>query len=287
MDLPHGYVLHPQNPAYMWNLQTNDVRPLPPQLAAQLLQAVQSWQLPHQQQPAPNGNGHAPQGQSHSHQGHPQQRDPQQGHGQQSCAPQGHEQRYAQQGPAQHLWAQQGYTPQAAAATPAPSSWQPPRTQMPASMFGAFANPTLGAAQTTRIDGKSISLGKAFVGAAIGAVAGAILWGIAGLITGGWEFKYGAIVIGVLTGAGAALLGGGQSKMVGVLGGVAGLFGLIAGKLLFNILVFHDPFVISYHLTAIDFIFYAATVVTGFGIGALPQGEYVLGRARQLIPFVR
>ena len=318
MQLPQGYVLHPQNPAYMWNPQTNHVQPVPAPIAAQLSQGAQHWQM--QQQPMSNGNGGSvSQGygqQAYAQPTHAQQTSPQQAYDQPPQAQQGYaQQAYAQQAYAQNGYAQQqayaqpthaqqgyeqpgyhqqgypqqGYSQQTPTTQPTNSSWQAPRMQLPAKAFGGFTNPT-GTSErdrNTAVDGKPIRLGKAFVGAAIGAIAGAVLWGVVGLITGGYEFKYGAVIIGVLTGGGAALLGGGQSKMIGILGGAAGLFGLIAGKLLFNTFVFHDPFVITYHLTVIDFIFYAATVVTGFVVGALPQGEYVLGRARQLVPFLR
>jgi hypothetical protein len=118
---------------------------------------------------------------------------------------------------------------------------------------------------------ESVHGGRALFGALLGALAGALLWGAVGYLTGGYELKYGAILIGLFTGAGAAGLGGGHSKGVGALGAVFGLAGILMGKVLFEILVQpHLTFAahIAYHTTPIDLVFYGATVVTGFAVGA-------------------
>ncbi len=141
---------------------------------------------------------------------------------------------------------------------------------------------------------KELRGGRALFGALLGAILGAILWGGVGWLTGGYEFKYGAILIGLFTGVGAAQLGGGHSKGVGALGAVFGLAGILTGKALFEILV--QPHLslgehIAYHATPIDLVFYGATIVTGFAVGAgtlAPQtifrrGRYVL---RRFLPFV-
>jgi hypothetical protein len=131
--------------------------------------------------------------------------------------------------------------------------------------------------------------GRAIAGALLGALAGAALWGAIGFVTGGYELKYGALLIGVLTGGGASLLGRGTSRGFGVLGGAFGLVGILLGKALFELLV--QPTLtmaehIAYHTTPIDFIFYGATVVTGFAVGSgtlapstiVRQGRHVLRR---------
>ena len=116
-----------------------------------------------------------------------------------------------------------------------------------------------------------LRLGRALVGTAAAAFAGALLWGGIGFITGGWEFKYAAVAIGVLTGLAASRAAGGHSKAVGALGGAFGLGSILMGKVFFELLV--QPHLtfgqhIAYHATFMDLIFYAATVVTGFSIGA-------------------
>jgi hypothetical protein len=136
--------------------------------------------------------------------------------------------------------------------------------------------------------------GRALFGALLGAIAGAVLWGAVGYLTGGYELKYGAILIGLFTGVGAARLGGGHSKGAGALGAVFGLAGILTGKALFEILV--QPHLtlgqhIAYHTTPIDLVFYAATVVTGFAVGAgtlsprtiFRRGRWVL---RRFIPSI-
>jgi hypothetical protein len=136
----------------------------------------------------------------------------------------------------------------------------------------------------------SVNTSAAIMGAAIGAVAGAVLWGIIGKVTGGWEFKYGAIIVGVLTGGGAALLGKGHTMPLGIIGAVFGLVGIIAGKALFEMLV-HPGWEMSqhiaYHTTVIDFIFYGATVATGFVIAGTERGEKALDKVRESIPALR
>jgi hypothetical protein len=149
--------------------------------------------------------------------------------------------------------------------------------------------PSQDAASTQELRG-----GRALFGALLGAIAGAILWGAVGYLTGGYEFKYGAILIGLFTGVGASRLGGGHSKGVGALGAVFGLAGILTGKALFEILV--QPHLtlgqhIAYHATTIDLVFYAATVVTGFAVGAgtlSPRTIFRRGRGvlRRFIPAI-
>lgn len=134
------------------------------------------------------------------------------------------------------------------------------------------------------------SMPGALLGGVVAAVLGALLWGIVGKITGGWEFKYGAVVIGIMAGAGVALMGRGQSPVFGIVAAVFGLGGILAGKVLFELLV-HSGWTmgehIAYHLTFIDFIFYAATAAAGFGVAGTPAGAPVLNKIRDAVPMLR
>lgn len=125
------------------------------------------------------------------------------------------------------------------------------------------------------------ALGSSLVGVFIGAA----IWGGVGFLTGGWEFKYGAILIGFIVG-GLALKGAkAPSKSVGIAAGVMSLLSLILGKVLFELLV-HPEFSmgehIAYHTTIIDLIFYGATAATGFVVastsGAIDKVKARLGR---------
>jgi len=133
-------------------------------------------------------------------------------------------------------------------------------------------------------------LGRGLLGAVVGAALGAALWGGIGFVTGGWEFKYGAIVIGLLTGGGAALLAGGRTKTLGIAAAVLGFAGIAAGKVLFELLV--QPGLtlaehIAYHTTPIDLVFYAATVGTAYAVAATQSGGLLLRRARAHLPLLQ
>jgi hypothetical protein len=139
---------------------------------------------------------------------------------------------------------------------------------------------------TTGAHESPIRSGRAILGAMLGMLAGAALWGGVGFATGGWEFKYGAIVIGFLTGALAARFGGGRSRTIGLVGAASGVVGLVLGKALFELLV--QPGLtmaahIAYHTTPIDFVFFAATAATGFVVGAGSPGR-ALARLRRRVP---
>jgi len=163
----------------------------------------------------------------------------------------------------------------------------------PAPSYPAPAEVAEAAARDTEVP-QQLRGGRALFGALLGAIAGALLWGAVGYLTGGWEFKYGAVLIGLFTGVGASRLGGGHSKAVGALGAVFGLAGILTGKALFEILV--QPHLtlgehIAYHATPIDLIFYGATVVTGFAVGAgalSPRTIFSRGRRvlRHYIPAI-
>jgi hypothetical protein len=105
----------------------------------------------------------------------------------------------------------------------------------------------------------------------LGAIAGAGIWGGIGFLTGGLEVKYAAVVLGVLVGLLGAKMGRGTSKGVGIICAVLSVIGLAAGKALFELLV--QPGLtlaghIAYHTTPIDFIFFGATLVTGYLVGS-------------------
>ena len=126
---------------------------------------------------------------------------------------------------------------------------------------------------------------RALAASGVGVLIGAALWGGVGFLTGGWEFKYGAILIGFIVGALARKGAGASSKAVGIAAGVMSLVSLLLGKTLFELLV-HPEFSmadhIGYHTTIIDLIFYAATVGTGFMVasteGAVAKVKQQLGR---------
>lgn len=135
-----------------------------------------------------------------------------------------------------------------------------------------------------------VSMPGALIGGVAAALLGAILWGVVGKITGGWEFKYGAFVIGVMSGVGVALMGKGQSKTLGIVAATFGLVGILAGKALFELLVQPELTLgqhIAYHTTVIDFIFYVATAAAAFGIAGTPAGAPVLDKVRNAVPFLR
>ncbi len=114
---------------------------------------------------------------------------------------------------------------------------------------------------------------------------GAALWGGIGFLTGGLEIKYAAVAIGILTGTLAARFGGGRTRTLGMLAAATGVFGLALGKGLFELLV--QPGLslsehIAYHTTPIDFVFFAATAVTGFGVASgLVSPRHLRARARR------
>lgn len=155
----------------------------------------------------------------------------------------------------------------------------PEGATLPAPAAAAAATPSCGA-PSPRLD-------RAVLGAAAGAIAGALLWGGIGFLTGGWEFKYAAIVVGFLTGVLAARFAGGHSKTVGLIGAAAGLGSIVLGKALFEVLV--QPHLtlgqhIAYHATIIDVVFYIATIATGFTVGAgVADPRRALRRARRLV----
>lgn len=143
---------------------------------------------------------------------------------------------------------------------------------------------------TSETENANTSMPGALLGGVAAAVLGALLWGIVGKVTGGWEFKYGAVVIGIMAGAGVALMGKGQSPLLGIVAAAFGLVGIVAGKALFELLV-HSGWTmgehIAYHMTFIDFIFYAATAAAGFGVAGTPAGAPVLNKIRDAVPMLR
>lgn len=134
-------------------------------------------------------------------------------------------------------------------------------------------------------DAPKSNVKRALGASALGVLVGAVIWGGVGFITGGWEFKYGAVLIGLIVG-GLALKGAGRaSRSVGIAAGVMSLVSLLLGKAFFEMLV-HPGFSmgehIAYHTTIIDLIFYGATAVTGFAVagspGAINRVKAQLGR---------
>ncbi len=167
-----------------------------------------------------------------------------------------------------------------------------PATQAPAP--GAAPYPAHGAvpaaiaavpAATAPTQEPGLRFGRSVMATVVAALAGALLWGGIGFITGGWEFKYAAVAIGALTGLAASRFAGGHGKAIGALGAVFGLCSILMGKVLFELLV--QPHLtfgqhIAYHTTFIDLLFYAATAVTGFSIGAgVANPRMLVARARR------
>jgi hypothetical protein len=177
----------------------------------------------------------------------------------------------------------------AAPAFAAPAFAAPAFAAAPAAMAPAFASPPeaqLSAPDQATPEGiPKASIKRALAGSVAGVFLGAAIWGGVGFITGGWEFKYGAVLIGLIVG-GLALKGAGApSKAVGITAGAMSLVSLLLGKMLFELLV-HPGFSmgehIAYHTTIIDLIFYGATAATGFFVassaGALGKVKAQLGR---------
>ncbi|MFT5356376.1 MAG: hypothetical protein ACI9KE_003601 [Polyangiales bacterium] len=177
----------------------------------------------------------------------------------------------------------------AAPAFAAPAFAAPAFAAAPAAMAPAFASPpeahVPATGQATPEGIPKASIKRALAGSAAGVFIGAAIWGGVGFITGGWEFKYGAVLIGLIVG-GLALKGAGApSKAVGITAGAMSLVSLLLGKVLFELLV-HPGFSmgehIAYHTTIIDLIFYGATAATGFFVassaGALGKVKAQLGR---------
>ncbi|MEM9190603.1 MAG: hypothetical protein AAGF12_15565 [Myxococcota bacterium] len=151
------------------------------------------------------------------------------------------------------------------------------------------ATPTFEAPPTAKPAVKPRML-RAIGGAGIGILTGASIWGCVGFLTGGWEFKYGAILIGRLTGVLVSKGAGVPSKAMGVVAAGASLASLLFGKVLFEVLV-HPGFTMSqhiaYHTTVIDFIFFAATAAAGFAVASTSGGIAKLrGFVRRFIPGV-
>jgi hypothetical protein len=135
---------------------------------------------------------------------------------------------------------------------------------------------------------------RGILGAFLAALLGAALWGVVGKLTGGWEFKYFAVVIGVLTGGAASFLAGRPTKIMGIVGGVFGLISILGGKALFELLVQPELSMadhIAYHTTVIDLIFYGVTVVVGFTVGTTgglrTQARRLFRRFPVRLPFLR
>ncbi|RLB51355.1 MAG: hypothetical protein DRJ42_16980 [Deltaproteobacteria bacterium] len=193
-------------------------------------------------------------------------------------------------------YADSGVRRSLSAALPAAPAAAFPATQAPAP--GAAPYPAHGAvaavpaavaavpAASAATQEPGLRFSRSVVATVVAALAGAVLWGGIGFITGGWEFKYAAVAIGALTGLAASRFAGGHSKSIGALGAVFGLCSILMGKMLFELLV--QPHLtfgqhIAYHTTFVDLIFYAATAVTGFSIGAgMTNPRIVVARVRRL-----
>jgi len=112
----------------------------------------------------------------------------------------------------------------------------------------------------------SLPLGLA--GAAGGALAAALIYGVVGRFIG--EMSYLAVLVGIASGMAATTLGKGNSIPVGIAAAVFTLVSMFVGKLI----VGAPPGVswIAYHTTLFDIIFcYLLAPIAALGLGGVPK----------------
>ncbi len=120
-----------------------------------------------------------------------------------------------------------------------------------------------------------VSLPKAIVGAAVGALVVGALYGVVGRFVA--EYAYGAFLIGAASGVLAMRLGGGRSIPAGVVAAVLSLVGVLAGKLIVG-----SPegvSWVSYHTTPFDILFcYVANPAAAFFAAGTNSARSLLKR---------
>jgi hypothetical protein len=124
----------------------------------------------------------------------------------------------------------------------------------------------------------------AIAGGLVGALMGALLWGMIGKATGR-ELKFVSFLIGGLAGLGVLLMGKGRGQVPAILGGVMAASGLVLGKILHSLWVLgpmgaSGGAMVRFHTTVVDFIFLFVAVGVGVFIPAGDNIRGVVGKLR-------